>query len=89
MNPETFIDVRTDEEWNEGHLLGAMHFELAKLMKGQLPDLPKDAPIATYCRRGHRAGQALKILQENGFTNARNAGGFDDLKASGKKASMV
>jgi rhodanese-related sulfurtransferase len=85
MDQELFIDVRTDEEWNEGRLDGALHFELARLQQGQLPDLAKDAPIAVYCRRGVRAEQARKILQENSFLNVRNAGGFDDLMAQGKK----
>ncbi len=85
INPETFIDVRTDGEWNAGHLDGALHFDLVWLQRGELPDLSKDAPIALYCRTGIRAGEALKILQENGFTNVRNAGGFAGLQAQGKK----
>jgi phage shock protein E len=79
MDQETFIDVRTDKEWAEGHLDGALRFDLALLLHGQLPDIKKDAQIALYCRAGRRAGLALQILQEHGFTSARNAGGFDDL----------
>ena len=78
MDKELFIDVRTDEEWNNGHLDGALHFELIKLERGQLPDLKKDTPIAIYCRRGIRAERARQILEKNGFTSVRNAGGFDD-----------
>jgi rhodanese-related sulfurtransferase len=84
-NPETFIDVRTDAEWAAGHLDGALHFDLVRLQAGELPNVAKDAPLATYCRTGIRAGQALQILQANGFTNVRNAGGFADLQAQGKK----
>jgi rhodanese-related sulfurtransferase len=80
MDNELFVDVRTDEEWDDGHLDGALHFELARLEQGELPDLKKDAPIALYCRRGIRAGQALRILKKNGFMKIRNAGGYDDLK---------
>ncbi len=80
MTPEIFIDVRTDEEWSEGHLEGALHFELARLEQGQLPDLGKDAPIAVYCRSGIRAERALRILKKYGLTNVRNAGGYHDLK---------
>jgi hydroxyacylglutathione hydrolase len=82
MNSETFIDVRTDEEWNEGHLDGALHFELARLERGQLPDLKKDATIAIYCRSGIRAERALKILKANDFANVRNAGGYDIIRKS-------
>ena len=82
---ETFVDVRTDQEWEAGHLNGAIHLDVTKIQQGQLPNLPKDTPIALYCRTGHRAGQALSILQQNGFTNVRNAGGLSDLQSSGKK----
>lgn len=82
VKAETFIDVRTDQEWAAGHLDGAMHFDLARLQQGELPPLPKDAAIALYCRSGHRAGQALQILQQNGFSHVRNAGAFTDLQAN-------
>ncbi len=77
---EIFVDVRTDEEWSAGHLNNALHFELARMEQGQMPDLPKGASIAVYCRRGIRAEQALQILKKNGFTGVRNAGGYDSLK---------
>ncbi len=85
---ETYVDVRTDREWEAGHLDGAVHFDLAKLQQGELPELPKDAPIALYCRSGHRAGLALEILRAKGFTNVRNAGGFANLQTSGQKICM-
>ena len=85
INQETFIDVRTDGEWDAGHLDGALHFDLARMQQGELPDLPKGTPIALYCRTGIRAGEASQILQENGFTNARDVGGFSGLQAQGMK----
>ncbi|MFA5990723.1 MAG: rhodanese-like domain-containing protein [Candidatus Doudnabacteria bacterium] len=86
--PEIFVDVRTDAEWQAEHLNGAIHLDLAKIQQGQMPDLPKDAPIALYCHSGNRAGQALQILQKNGFTHIRNAGGLADLQSSGKKVCL-
>ncbi len=82
---ETYIDVRTDQEWADGHLDGAVHLDLARIQAGQLPNLPKDTPIALYCRTGHRAGIALQILQQNGFTHVRNAGGLAALQSGGYK----
>lgn len=79
MDNELFIDVRTDDEWNDGHLDGALHFELARLEGGSLPDIGKNVPIALYCRHGIRAERAHRILEKNGFANVRNAGGYDDL----------
>ncbi len=86
--PETFIDVRTDQEWEAGHLSGAVHLDITKIQQGQMPNLPKDTPIALYCRTGHRAGLALPILQQNGFTNVRNAGGLSGLQSSGEKVCL-
>jgi protein-S-isoprenylcysteine O-methyltransferase Ste14 len=59
----TIMDVRTDAEWNESHVEGALLFGLAeRLEQGELPDLPKDTEIYIYCRSGNRAGQAITIL---------------------------
>ena len=85
---ETYIDVRTDQEWEAGHLNGAMHLDVAKIQAGQLPNLSKDTPIALYCRTGHRAGIALQILEQSGFIHVRNAGGLAGLQSSGKKVCL-
>lgn len=83
-----FIDVRTDEEWAAGHLDGAEHLDVVKIQQGELPNLPKDTPIALYCRTGHRAGIALDILKQAGFTNVRNAGGLAELQSHGSKVCL-
>lgn len=80
---EIFIDVRTDEEWAQGHKPGALHFDLETIELGMLPQLPKTTRIALYCRSGGRAGRALEILTKNGFTRARNAGGLADVMEKG------
>ncbi|HFB65381.1 MAG TPA: rhodanese-like domain-containing protein [Aeromonadales bacterium] len=75
LNPanhvKIILDVRTPEEYAEGHVPGAINIshdvidkkinELIKLNGG------KNATIAVYCRSGHRAGIALKELQKQGF----------------------
>ena len=40
----------------------------------------KDAPIYLYCRSGRRSGIALEALQQAGFTNVLNLGGFEDAR---------
>ena len=79
------IDVRTDEEWKEGHVKGA---KLAPWQTLELssPVLPKDkaAPIVTYCRSGARAQLAAQKLRGLGYTRVvAMTGGFEDLKAAG------
>ncbi|TPH17345.1 rhodanese-like domain-containing protein [Litorilituus lipolyticus] len=63
------LDVRSAEEFNEGHIKGAINVShntveenLAKLTQY------KDKKVVVYCRSGRRAGIAEHILAENGFT---------------------
>ena len=69
----TVIDVRTEAEWNTGHLEGALHIEWQDILK--VPsDIQKDEEIFLYCRSGNRSGKATKVLIEAGYVNAKNAG---------------
>jgi len=78
------IDVRTDEEWNELHAFGTMHWGLEEHIKqDEFPEIEKDAEIYIYCRSGNRSGQAIKIMQAAGYTNLVNLGGLDDWVAAG------
>lgn len=77
------MDVRTLEEWNDGHAAGAEHFELARLEAGELPDVTKDTPIYVYCRSGNRSAQAKGILEQAGYTDIRDLGPFTDWQAAG------
>lgn len=69
----TVIDVRTEAEWNTGHLEGALHIEWQDILKVS-SDIQKDEEIFLYCRSGNRSGKATKILIEAGYVNAKNAG---------------
>ena len=69
----TVIDVRTEAEWNTGHLEGALHVEWQEILKIS-SDIKKDEEIFLYCRSGNRSGKATKILIEAGYVNAKNAG---------------
>ena len=69
----TVIDVRTEAEWNTGHLEGALHIEWQEILKIS-SDIKKDEEIFLYCRSGNRSGKATKILLEAGYVNAKNAG---------------
>ena len=46
-------------------------------------NLDKDADVVVYCRSGRRASRAKEILQERGFKNVLNGGGYDDMKEMG------
>lgn len=70
------IDVRTPEEWNQGHLQGAVRMGIADAdFKEQLGSLDKSADYYIYCRSGNRAGQAIDIMRDMGFTGQLVNGG--------------
>jgi len=73
----TVIDVRTEAEWNTGHLEGALHIEWQDILEIS-SDIPKDEEIYLYCRSGNRSGKATKILLDAGYINAKNAGSLSE-----------
>ena len=75
----TVIDVRTEAEWNTGHLEGALHIEWQDVLKIS-SDVDKDEEIFLYCRSGNRSGKATKILLDAGYVNAKNAGSIFDAR---------
>lgn len=72
------VDVRTPEEFAEGHLDNAVNFPLSSLDQ-YVQDLDKDTPLVLYCRSGRRSGAAHQYLVKQGFTNLHNAGGFEEM----------
>ena len=73
------VDVRTEEEYAEGHIEGALLLpldQLETLAEEQLPD--KDATILVYCRSGNRSAQASALLVELGYTQIYDFGGIMD-----------
>lgn len=73
------VDVRTPQEFAQGHLDSAVNFPLSEL-DNHFKDIEKDKMIVLYCRSGNRSGKAYQYLQSQGFTNLHNAGGFEELK---------
>jgi phage shock protein E len=76
----TVIDVRTPEEFSEGHYPNAINIPLDHVQQriNEFKEMPK--PIVAYCRSGNRSGMAVSILKQNGINDAINGGGLDDLK---------
>lgn len=69
------LDVRTALEYDLGHIPGSINIDLDEL-RFNLHRLPsKDAPIIITCQVGHRGYLALRILQENGYTQVYNLDG--------------
>jgi phage shock protein E len=86
------LDVRTDDEiiadgvfqpyglaYHHVPCTATDASELVQQADNLFPN--KEVPIIIYCRSGRRASTAKKALQEVGYTNVFNAGGFDDINA--------
>ncbi|MCL1792653.1 MAG: rhodanese-like domain-containing protein [Oscillospiraceae bacterium] len=73
------LDVRTEEEYRENRIGGAMllpDYEITKRAELELPD--KNAVILVYCRSGRRSENAARELAEMGYTNVYDFGGIFD-----------
>ena len=73
------LDVRTQEEYDQGHIPGAIvisHEEIADKAENVLTD--KDQLILVYCRSGRRSKLAAEALVELGYTNIKEFGGIID-----------
>lgn len=68
------VDVRTREEFAQGHLPGAKNLPVEALA-GRTRELgSKDKPVVVYCRSGARSGQAASLLRAAGFKKVVNLG---------------
>lgn len=77
------LDVRKDEEWQNGRIPGARHAFLGELRE-KLDSLERDRPYATYCQSGFRASIGASILHRAGFRSVANVpGSFGAWKARG------
>lgn len=76
-DPVMIVDVRTAEEYEAGHIPGALLLPLGDIgdtPPALLPDM--DAEILLYCRSGNRSGQAAKKLAAMGYTRIYDFGGI-------------
>lgn len=80
----TLVDVRTPEEFMEGHYPNATNIPLDVVQQNieKFREMPK--PIIVYCRSGNRSGMAVTILKQAGINEAINGGGLDELLQSSK-----
>ena len=78
-NPYILLDVRTQEEYDAGHIEGAIlipDYEINTKAEAVLAD--KDALILVYCRSGRRSKNAASSLATLGYTNVKEFGGIID-----------
>lgn len=80
----TVLDVRSEDEFVQGHLPGARNIPFAELDK-RLSELPRDVEIVAYCRGPYcvYAFEAVAALRAKGFSASRLEDGFPEWKAAG------
>lgn len=70
------LDVRTAEEFAEGHVEGATMLDFYRDdFAEELAQLDRDVPYVVYCRSGNRSGQTLELMRELGFTSVEEVDG--------------
>ena len=80
------LDVRTPQEYREGHIPGSKNVPLQQLDKLEELTENKDTVLYVYCHSGARSRQATNFLQYMGYTNVHNIGGITAY--SGKVESL-
>lgn len=77
------IDVRTPEEYADGHLEGAVNIDVsAPDFDTAIDTLNRDGDYIVYCRSGNRSAQAVSRMTALGFTSITDAGGVDAASAT-------
>lgn len=74
------LDVRTTEEYRDGHIEGSVNVPLDRI--SSIPNTVKDknTPLYVHCLSGSRSGQAVSYLKQMGYTNAKNIGGISSYR---------
>lgn len=72
------IDVRTPEEYAEGHIAGStnINYYASNFVTECENELDKNRPVAVYCRSGHRSGLAARVLSKAGYNVTNLEGGI-------------
>lgn len=69
-----FLDVREKNEFENGHIKGALNIPLSELRE-RMNEIPKEHPIYVHCRSAQRSYNAVMALQNSGFTQVYNVSG--------------
>lgn len=74
------VDVRTPEEYQDGHVPGSINVPLQQIEDIELEVAEKNTPLYVYCRSGARSRQATALLKEMGYKDVHNIGGILDYQ---------
>lgn len=86
-NGAKFIDIRTAEEFADGHIDGAQNITLQDIQDGKMSQGDKSKTIYVYCQTGSRSKQAAFILKNLGYTHVVDLGSIAHVQAIGGSMS--
>jgi len=80
------IDVRTPQEYTQGHIEGALNIDFyGDNFESEMKAIDQSKTILVYCKSGNRSGKAVSIIAKNNFKNVYDlSGGITNWIASGK-----
>lgn len=71
------LDVRTKEEYRQGHIPGSVNLPLDEIAQAPGIIIQKDTPLYVHCLSGSRSSQAVQHLKQMGYTEVKNIGGIN------------
>ena len=74
------LDVRTAEEYRDGHIDGSVNIPLDRISSVKNIIKDKSTPLYVHCLSGGRSGQAVSYLKQIGYTNVKNIGGISSYR---------
>ena len=77
---DVLLDVRTAEEYRDGHIDGSVNIPLDRISSVENTVKDKSTPLYVYCLSGGRSGQAVSYLKQIGYTNAKSIGGISNYR---------
>ncbi|KLL10061.1 MULTISPECIES: rhodanese-like domain-containing protein [Protofrankia] len=77
------LDVREAEEWDAGHIAGAVHIPMGELLE-RIEEVPRDRDVVVICRSGQRSAAVTAYLHRGGWQARNLDGGMIAWDASGR-----
>lgn len=74
------LDVRTPEEYRDGHISGSRNLPLQSISEAAAIIDKKDTPLFIHCLSGGRSRRAVELLRQMGYTNVTDIGGIADYR---------
>lgn len=74
-----YIDVRTKEEYDNGHKPDAIHHDIMDMISGIYPQIDRESDVTLYCESGNRSMMAKTLMENAGFVKVIDGGGIENF----------